>query len=335
MTLDDALADKNPTVFSNIQTNSMELILQSPCARAKVISKAWFDLIFFTLFGSAFTTVACGVAGIILGAALATIAPQFASPWIFWVILGGGYGVLMFWIGRTIWTTGFTTFVFDRIQKKLVINTINLLSQKYVRIIPFAQIQDVRLYDSQKEDPDIHSWGNVSLFLGDRNILGTTYPKTIVVSGFSSTDNSRSQTLKLLQYHQEMCLSVRECLGLNGFQIPKDWLINVEIPTDQQLQQQQSEDVSAAIDSLKGVFKTMLMDKQSKQNQLDLARQSTIESPNDPHTWEQLALLLSCQSNPPMDEVAAAYQRAAILFREKGDEDKAISIFYTLKKLGR
>lgn len=48
--------------------------------------------------------------------------------------------------------------------------------------------------------------------------------------------------------------------------------------------------------------------------------------------WEQLALLLTCQKHPPMDEVVSAYERSAALFWEAGDLDKAMSIRRLLKK---
>lgn len=323
-------------VLSNISTNPIELVLQTGSTRAKVLRRTGLELAIVSVFGFAWTTISVGIVAIMLVSVLNNIIPApVPGSWIFWAILAGGYGILIFHIGRVMWTNGFQTFVFDRCQQKLIINTINLLGRKHIRTIAFSEIRDVQLYDSQKEDADPDFIVHVSLVLGDSKIMGITHPPTIILSRFNSSHKNRSQSLKLLKYHQEMCLSVRDCLGLSGFQIPKDWLIDKEIPTEAELQQKQAEEKEAAMSLLRGVFKTIFMNQKGQQNQSDLARQRTIASPHDPHAWEQLALLLACQKNPPLDEVASAYRQAARLFRENGDADQARSIDRTLQKMGR
>jgi predicted Zn-dependent protease len=92
--------------------------------------------------------------------------------------------------------------------------------------------------------------------------------------------------------------------------------------------------LAEAKEQIRELTKTIFSRSQTKQEQLEILRQKTLENSEDPHVWEQLALQLALQKNPQIHEVSHAYRRAENLYRDRGDHSKADDIARILKRIG-
>jgi hypothetical protein len=266
--------------------------------------------------------------------ALSAVAPGLQNhPFTLTVILllwGTAFLGIVFLIWKAVEDSGYKTFTFDRIQKQLVINTATIIGRKVVKTIPFSQIRDVQWHERQHEGISM----SVFLVLDDREVLGITHPNKIVISSFGSVTSAR--TVKILtanKHHQELLFLVRDALGLSTQEIADRLERMPTIPTEEELQQQQSQAIADARESLKKIAKLTFASQESKSADLELLRSQVRNYPEDPQKWEQLAQVLSLQKNQSKDEVVDAYRKAELLYLDRGNAIAAAVIAQTLKKL--
>jgi hypothetical protein len=333
MTLDNRL-DWDGDVYGSVKETETELMLQPYASRRKVMSSAWMGMLGFLLMVIPFTilpTFLVTLFGLII---LSTVAPGLQNSWItlsaLFLLWGTAFVLIIFLTWKAIADSGYKTFVFDRIQKQLTINTATIIGRKVVTIIPFGQIRDAQLSERQYDRISI----SVFLVLDDWEFLGLTHPNTINLSSFGSVTTVKTvETLTASKHHQELLLAVRNILGFSTYEISAQLQHSRAIPTEAELEQQQAYEIEAAKESLKKIAKLTFASKESRSAELESLRTKTLTHREDPQVWEEFALVLSLQKNAPKTEVVNAYRRAESLYLDRQDIESATAISEILNRI--
>jgi hypothetical protein len=336
MTIENTSSDGNTCTYYSVEASSTELVLQPRCSRRKAMLAAWSSFgLFEILFLPLMTILPALLVTIAILAFLSATEPGWQNHWlthsVIFSLWTACFTAIVFLTGKAIWTSGYTTFIFDRLEQQLAIHTVNLLGRKFVQRISFAKIQDARWQKHQDEGFSVQ----VSLLLEPQKIWGFTHQQTIILSSFASIGSNKTvATLTAQKHHQELLLLVRTTLGFSTYEIVKELQRSLPIPTEEELEQQKAQAVLEATDALKEVAKMMFSSGQTKQAELEEWRQKTRNFPEDPKAWEQFALILAVQKKASKDEVVSAYRQAEALYRDRGDLDRAANIAQTLKRIG-
>jgi hypothetical protein len=340
MALDNTSMDWDGAVYGSVGESSTELMLQPYAERSKVMGVAWLGLAGFIILLLPFTILPTLLVMILMLAALSAIplegvaiAPQLQNHWlttgVIFLLWGACFSTIAFLIWKAIADSGYKTFIFDRTQKQLFINTVTVIGRKVVKVIPFSQIKDAQWQESQHQGISISTF----LILDDFKMLGLTQPQKIILSCFSSVTSEKTvKTLTAKKHHQELLLSVRDALGFSTQQIANELRQSSEIPTEEELNRQKAQAVAAAGDALKQLAKSVFASKAEKSENFEVLRAKTISFPEDPKGWEKFAIALSLQKGASKDEVSKAYRKAEALYFEQGEIIKAATISQTLKK---
>lgn len=333
MTLDNRV-DWDGAVYGSVSENSTELMLQPYASRSKVMRTAWMGMLGFLLMVLPFTILPIFLVTLFGLIALSAIAPELQNhPFTLGAILlvwVTAFMTIAFLIWKAIEDSGYKTFIFDRIQKQLVIHTATIIGRKVVKTIPFSQIRDVQWHERQHEGISM----SVFLVLDDREFLGITHPNNIVLSSFCSVTSAK--TVKILtasKHHQELLLLVRNILGFSTQEISDQLRRSPIIPTEAELARQQAQAISDAQASLMKIAKLTFASKETKLEEIELLRSKTLTHPDDPQVWEQFALLLSFQKDSPKDEVIRAYRRAQTIYLDRENVESAAAVTRILKTL--
>ncbi len=334
MTLDNRM-DWDGNVYGIVKEDETELILQPFASRREVIKSAWMGILGFMLMALPFTilpTFLVTLFGLII---LSVIAPGLQNSLFslsaILILWGAVFVLIIFLAGKAIADSGYKTFVFDRIQKQLVVNTATIIGRKVVTIIPFAKIRDVQLDERDYEGISI----SVFLKLDDWEFLGMTHPHSINLSSFGCVTSARTvKTLTATRHHQELLLSVRNILGFSTYDIAAQLQRSPAIPTEAEIERQKAQAVANATASLKKIAKLTFSSQASKSAELESLRIKTLTQREDPQVWEQFALVLSLQKNVSKAEVVNAYRRAEALYLDRDDIASATAISELLKRMG-
>lgn len=334
MTLDNRM-DWDGNVYGKVKEDETELMLQPYASRRKVMSSAWMGMLGFLLMVVPFTilpTFLVTLFGLII---LSVIAPGSQNSWFsigaILLLWGAAFTLIMFLTWKAIADSGYKTFVFDRIQKQLIINTATIIGRKVVTIVPFSQIRGVQLDERNREHISI----SVFLTLDDWEILGLTHPNTILLSSFGCVTSAKTvKTLTATRHHQELLLAVRNILGFSTYDLAAQLERSLAIPSEAELSRQQAQAVANAAASLKKIAKLTFSSQSSKSAELELLRTKTLTHRADPQVWEEFALVLSLQKNASKAEVVSAYQRAEALYLDRDDITSATAISELLKRIG-
>jgi hypothetical protein len=333
MTLDNR-GDWDGAVYGSVSENSTELMLQPYASRSKVMRTAWMGMLGFLLMVLPFTILPTFLVTLFGLIALSAVAPGLQNhPFTLTVILllwGTAFLGIVFLIWKAIEDSGYKTFTFDRIQQQLVINTTTIIGRKVVKIIPFSRIRDAQWDERNDDGLSMSVW----LILDEQNFLGLTLPNKIILSSFATVSSATTvKTLTASKHHQELLFSVRNALGFSTHEISVQLQRIPAIPAAAELASQQAKAVSDAQASLMKIAKLTFAGKETKLEEIESLRSKTLIHPEDPQAWEQLALILSMQKNPPTDEIINTYRRAEALYLDRGDAIAATAITQTLKKL--
>jgi hypothetical protein len=334
MTLDNRM-DWDGTVYGIVEENDRELILQPSASRRKVMSSAWVGMLGFLLMVVPFTILPIFLITLFGLIILSAIAPGLQNSWFslgaILLLWGAAFALIIFLTGKAIADSGYKTFVFDRVQKQLIINTATVIGHKVVTIVPFGQIRGAQLDERDHEGISI----SVFLTLDDWEFWGLTHPNTIGLSSFGCVTSAKTvKTLTATKHHQELLLSVRNILGLSTYDISAQLRRSPAIPTELELEQQKAQAVADATASLKQIVKLTFSSQASKSAELESLRTKTLTHREDPQVWEQFALVLSLQKNAPKAEIVSAYRRAEALYLDRDDIASATAISELLKRIG-
>jgi hypothetical protein len=331
MTLDHQI-NWDGAVYGIVSEDSTELMLQPYANRRKVMSTAWMGMLGFVLMVLPFTilpTFLVTIFGLII---LSGVAPGAQNSWFalgaVLLLWSGAFMAIVWLIWQAIADSGYKTFIFDRQQRELVINTATIIGRKVTKIIPFNQIRDTQFYEAQHDGISMQ----VLLVLDDWQILGMTHPNKIVLSAFANVSSAITvQTLIASKHHQELLLAVRSAMGLSTHEIAAQVQRIPAIPTAAELKQQQTQAIADATESLNKIAKLTFASKSTKSANLETLRSQTRLEPDNPQVWEEFALALSLQPDPPTDEVVNAYRRAEALYLDRGSGIKAATIAQVVK----
>jgi hypothetical protein len=331
MTLDHQL-NWDGAIYDNVSEDSTELVLQPYASRRKVLNTAWMGMLGFVVLVLPFTilpTFLVTIFGLII---LSGVAPGAQNSWFALgavLLLWSGALMAIIWlIWQAIADSGYKTFIFDRLRRELVINTATIIGRKVTKIIPFDQIRDAQFHEDQHDGMSMQ----VLLVLDDWQILGMSHPHKIVLSAFANVSSAITvQTLTASKHHQELLLAVRSAIGLSTHEIAAQVQRIPAIPTAAELKQQQDQAFDDATASLKKIAKLTFASKSTKLANLESLRSQTRLEPDNPNVWEELAIALSLQPDPPTDQIVNAYRRAEALYLDQGDGIKAATIAQVLK----
>lgn len=333
MTTENLKSQKAPLAYYVVETNPNEQVLQPGHSRSKAIRDGWWNLVIFQIFAMGLIAVLVVFLVIITLIVLDKVAPDLKNNMMPKAILL--FSLLGLMASATLgtlfaWTSGYKTFVFDRVQKQFVIYTVNLFGQKVVRKIDFGKIKKAQLEHNEGfEDISI----KVFLVVDKSTNSGSSRQEEIILSQFSSNDTSRNiANLVALKHHKELLLSVNKSLSISTVELEKE-LSDFHIPTNEQLEKEKEEALTNAKEQIKEFAKTIFSSSQKKHEKLEILRQRILKSPEDPCLWEQLALQLALQKNPQIHEVSHAYRKAENLYRDRGDLAKADEISRISKRL--
>ncbi len=336
MTVENIPSDQNASIYYSVGTSSTELVLQPRCSRRQAMRAAWLGLVGFEVFLLPLTILPTFLVMVFILMTLSLTTPVFLNHWItkvfIFLLWAACLATIALLTGKAVRESGYTTFIFDCIQKHFAIHTVNLLGRKSVRKIAFEQIRDTKFQEYESDGVSIA----ICLLLEKRKILGFTQQEIITLSSFSSEEYKTVANLTALKHHKELLYLVRKTLGLSTHEID-EWLRDFRIPTEVELQQEKTQAILKAKDTVRTfgkVTKTIFSGEQAKQAELEVWRQKTRYLPEDPDVWEQFALLLALQKNVSRDEVVSAYRRAEALYRGRGDITNAMKITQTLKRMG-
>jgi hypothetical protein len=314
-------------VYDNVGESSTELVLQPRSDRHRVMRQAWVGLIVFEMMLLPMLTIAPTV---FLMAVLLTVL-KIHSPalqnhplthgviYLLWLCCSIA---MIFITWKAVCDSGYKTFIFERVQKQLVINIANVLGGKSVKIIPFKQIEDAEFQERDDEGMSVE----VFLTLKERKIGRSVKKEKIILSSFSSEEYRTVTNLTLRKEHQELLLLVRTALEFSTDAIKYKLRQNPPIPTEAELSQEKERDRLAAQEHIKELTKAIFAGKQEKQDRLETLREKTLQFPEDPQIWQDFALQLAMQRNPPKAEIINAYRQAEALYLDREDMEGAMAM---------
>ncbi|PSB50146.1 hypothetical protein [Chamaesiphon polymorphus] len=328
MTHGNTRSNRHPYVYESVKLSETELVLQPACSRARVMRKAWLSMLLFEIVILPLMMLATFGVNIIVFASLKSIMPVFENTLLThicillpWVILAAA---MVFLTWRMVWESGYTTFIFDRLQQQLIINTANLVGGKLVQIVPFDRIEDAQ-FEEYIDDGVMHI--NIFLLIPKKPPkIATDRQHRFNLSSMNTDDYPSVDSITTKQEHQRLLLQVRSILGLSIEAISQQISQHRTIPTEAEIQQEKERASVAARESLVELTKTIFSSKQQKQERLKVLRELTLQSPEDPKIWEELGLLLAMQKNPSISEIIAAYRQAEALYLDREDTENAIKI---------
>jgi hypothetical protein len=300
----------NNGIYDSVGESSTELVLQPRYARDRIIRQARMTLILFAIFILSNLTILPPV--LIIAIFSAMWGNTIPGIFYFYVVIWIQWLSIMFMFTRDlIRENGYKTFIFDRTQQKLIINTVTIFGGNAVKIIPFDWIEDAR-FEELKDDSI-----SIDVFL----IIKESQAK-IKLSGFLCEEYFTADNQKLREEHEELTLQVRTVLGFSNQQILAQFRRNRSLPTQAELEQQRL----ATLAGLKTLAKDIFASKHTKQDRLEKLRKQTQQFPEDPKIWEEFALQLALQQKPIKAEIIHAYRQAQLLYLDREDIEKAEEI---------
>lgn len=312
-------------VYVSVSDSAAELVLQPRHGRNQAMRKAWFDSILFVLLVLPILAILppmfiAAIFSIISG----SVVPGFISAplTIAWFAAMAKFG----W--DILCTNGYRTLIFDRVQQQFVTNIANIFGRNYQIIIPFDRIEDAQFHECDEDGMSVE----VFLTLKEReNYKSQPIKEKIVLSRFSSEEYRTVANLTLRQEHQELLLLVRTALGFSTKAILYKLQHNPPIPTAEELQQEKAQALLAAREQIQHLTKAIFTGRQDKQERLGTLRSQTLQFPEDPQIWQDFALQLAMQKNPPKAEIIDAYRQAEALYLDRGDTERASAMAKTIE----
>jgi hypothetical protein len=314
----------NNALYESVSDSAIELVLQPRTSRDRVMRRAWFESILFVMLAVPIGTL---VPAIIISAMFSTVLGASMPGFLNVAIFVSWFAAMLKVAWDVLRYNGYMTFIFDRVQQQLVINIANIFGRNSVQIIPFARIADAQCDERNRDGMSVE----VFLTLKAHQDYKSAKPEQIVLSRFSSEEYRTVANLTLREEHQELLLVVRTALGFSTKAILSKLQQNPPIPTEAELQAEKAQAILAAQEQIKNLTKTIFASKQDKQDRLGTLRSQTIQFPEDPQIWQDFALQLAMQKNPPKVEIIDAYRQAEALYLDRGDTDRAMTITRTIE----
>ncbi len=227
---------------------------------------------------------------------------------LFMLVWGiGFFGIPLATLAYRLLSACFVTWTFDRLERILRREAINLLKQKNTKIYRFARIATIGI--EQPEDSDNSHRKCCEIY------CKLTSGQEFTLSQSCYTTDRRAQAIAL-QSHRELAELIRNCLG----QVTPDAekADRVYIPDAKEIAAEEA----ANWEMLKSLGSGLFSSKEKRQSDIENIKERLITDRENPQLWETLSLHLA-MSKEHYRESIDALNRAEAIYRERGDITKA------------
>jgi hypothetical protein len=201
----------------------------------------------------------------------------------------------------------FISWTFDRIERTLRREDVNLFKQKRVKIYRFDEISKIGV--AQVEDTDSRASKCCELY------LTLTSGREFTISQGYFTRDRRDRAIAL-QAHRELAELMRNFLG--HVTPDAERADRVFVPSERD----RAAESANNLEMLKSVGGALFSSKAKRQSDIENLQERLITERENPQLWENLSLLLA-MSRESYRESIEALSQAEALYRERGDTELA------------
>jgi hypothetical protein len=227
---------------------------------------------------------------------------------LFMMVWGMGFfGIPLATLAYSLLSACFVTWTFDRLDRTVCREAINLVKQKNIKIYRFDEIAKISV--EQAEDSDNSYLKCCKLY------FDLTSGRKFTLSQSCETTDRREQAIAL-QYHRELADLMRNCLGQVTPAAEK--ADRVFIPDAREVA---AED-AANWEMLKSLGGALFSSKEKRLSDIENTKEKLITDRENAQLWETLSFHLA-MSKEHYRESIDALSRAEAIYRERGDITKA------------
>ncbi len=224
---------------------------------------------------------------------------------LFWGM--GFFGIPLATMAYSLLSACFVTWTFDRLERTVCREAINLFKQKNIKSYRFDEIAKINV--EQAEDSDNSHLKCCKLY------FNLTSGRKFTLSQSCETTDRREQALAL-QSHRELADLMRNCLG----QVTPDaeQPDRVYIPEAKEVAAEEA----ANWEMLKSLGSGLFSSKEKRQSDIENIKEKLITDRQNAQLWETLSFQLAMSKEHYRESIAALSQAEAI-YRDRGDTVKA------------
>jgi hypothetical protein len=289
-----------------VQSTSKQLTFQCGLlSQSEAIARGWRGALTILVSLGAF----CAAIFIVVwnSRVLNSIPDNLAGINLFFLVWGMGmFGIPLSIIVCNLFKPYFIIWTFDRIERKLKREVINLFRQRGINIYQFENIRQVDV--KQNEDSDSSYSKCCELY------ITLTSGKQFTMSQSFYTRDRREQAIAL-KHHREIAEKMRTFLGHVTAKSERADL--VRIPDLREIEAEQA----ANWEMLKSLGGTLFNSRAKRQSKIENLQEKLIIDRENPQLWETLGLHLAM--NKQGRESIEALFKAEAIYRDRGDEVRA------------
>ncbi len=226
---------------------------------------------------------------------------------LFLLVWGMGmFGIPLSIIVYNLFKPYFIVWTFDRVERKLKQESINLFKQRWTKIYQFENIQQVDVKQNQDLDSSYNKCCELYITLRSG--------KQFTMSQSFYTRDCRDRAIAL-KHHREIAEKMRTLLGHVTAKSEQADL--VFIPNLREIEAEQA----ANWEMLKSLGGTLFSSKAKRQSQIENLQAKLITDRENPQLWETLGFHLAI--NKQERESIEALFKAEAIYRDRGDEVRA------------
>ncbi len=291
------------TELRSIQETSQQLTFQTgTLPQLAAIDRGWRNSA-FGLFGMG---IYCTTIGYFMWQAgvFHTILSNPIGVNLFLLVWGMGmFGIPLAVIAHKLLSAYYVTWTFDRLDRTLRRDAVNLLRNKYTKIYRFDDIEQLAV--EQGKDPDNCHNKCCELYLKLRS------NQEFTMSQSCYTRDRREQAISL-QYHREIAEKMRIYLGY--ITVDAERADRVYIPTVREVESEKD----ANWELIKSVGSVLFSPTEKRQSEIENIREKLITDRDNPQLWETLSWHLAMNKEHYRESIEALSQAEA-LYRDRGD----------------
>ena len=224
---------------------------------------------------------------------------------LFWGI--GMFGIALAVVAYRLLSAYFVVWTFDRIERTLHKESVNLFRKKHTKIYQFDEIQKIGVEQAEDSDNSYNKCCELYITLNAG--------KEFTLSQSFYTRDRLEQAIAL-QYHREIAEKMRFCLGQTTIEAER--ADRVRIPDIQEIEAEKA----ANWDMLKTVAGGLFSSKEKCQSDIENIKEKLITDRDNAQLWETLSFHLA-MSREHYRESIEALSQAETIYRDRGDLAKA------------
>jgi hypothetical protein len=224
---------------------------------------------------------------------------------LFWGM--GMFGIPLVIVAYRLLSACFVSWTFDRSERTLRREGVNILSQKRTKIYRFDEIEKIGV--DRGKDSDDNYIKCCKLYITLRS------GKEVTLSQSCYTRDRHEHAIAL-QYHQEIAEKMRTCLGQTTAETER--ADRVWIPDAQDI----AADRAAEWDMLKLLAGGLFSSKEKRQSEIENIKEKLITERDNARLWEQLSWHLAMHKEHYRESIEAL-SHAETIYRDRGNIVKA------------